>query len=585
MKRKGYAAILAALMLAAAGCNSGTASSSTASQSGSTSQNSTGDNSSSSSSVAAESDSPFNEPGTLPIVKDGTITLSIFCPGNGEYSWADNDQTPLVEQMTGIKLDWNIAASSDNVRDKISTMFASGDMTDIILTGVGNANRYDKASEAMFGAQGLILPLEQYLDTVSVGYKAAFEKMDGMREYITTPDGHIYSLPNVDGSLHVQYNMKLWLNNQWLENLNLQVPTTTQEFYEVMKAFKEQDANGNGDPNDEIPLSTVSSGAGTQVDGFLMAPFQLTPETNKLYVDNGTVKYAPVQDGYREGLRYLNTLYSEGLLNPESFTWNKDAQVNLNEAGDVAVIGAFLAQRPGYACDLSTEPFSKKWEQYQSLAPLAGPSGQRIAAWNPYVQYQTGMTFISSSCSNPEAAFRLIDWLATNEGSMLSAIGVEGEDWRKAEANELDMDGKPAAYTTLTSGLKNHTWAQLMGLVRDPYFVTSVTTNQNPYADDVPPLTGRGIVMYRASQEHEKVKQDLSTILPDMYMSEEDTAQMSLVKSTLQPSQNEWLAQFVTGSKSVDNDWDAYLAAMESQGLSEYLELLQKAYDVSPFKQ
>ena len=222
-------------------------------------------------------------------------------------------------------MDWNIAASSDNVRDKISTMFASGDMTDIILTGVGNANRYDKASEAMFGTQGLILPLEQYLDTVSVGYKAAFEKMDGMREYITTPDGHIYSLPNVDGSLHVQYNMKLWLNNQWLENLNLQVPTTTQEFYEVMKAFKEQDANGNGDPNDEIPLSTVSSGAGTQVDGFLMAPFQLTPETNKLYVDNGTVKYAPVQDGYREGLKYLNTLYSEGLLNPESFTWNKDA--------------------------------------------------------------------------------------------------------------------------------------------------------------------------------------------------------------------------------------------------------------------
>ena len=251
----------------------------------------------------------------------------------------------------------------------------------------------------------------------------------------------------------------------------------------------------------------------------------------------------------------------------------------------MAVIGAFLAQRPGYACDLSTEPFSKKWEQYQSLAPLAGPSGQRIAAWNPYVQYQTGMTFISSSCSNPEAAFRLIDWLATNEGSMLSAIGVEGEDWRKAEANELDMDGKPAAYTTLTSGLKNHIWAQLMGLVRDPYFVTSVTTNQNPYADDVPPLTGRGIVMYRASQEHEKVKQDLSTILPDMYMSEEDTAQMSLVKSTLQPSQNEWLAQFVTGSKNIDSDWDAYLAAMESQGLSEYLELLQKAYDVSPFKQ
>ncbi len=579
------AILMAVLMIAVAGC-SGDGNSSTAGNS--TAGNSTASESSTASgdSAASEDDSLFNAPGELPIVKEGTMTLSVFAPGNGEYSWEDNDQTAIVEEKTGIHIDWQIAASSDNVRDKISTMFAGGTMTDIILTGVGTANRYDKASEAMFGAQGLIIPLEDYIDTISVGYKAAMDELDGMREYITTPDGHIYSLPNVDGSLHVQYNMKLWINTTWLDNLGLDLPTTTDEFYEVMKAFKEQDANGNGDPNDEIPLSTVASGSGTQIDGFLMAPFQLTPETNKLYVDNGVVTYAPVQDGYREGLTWLAQMYSEGLINPESFTWDKDSQVNLNEAGDVAVIGAFLAQRPGYACDLSTEPFSEKWEQYQSLAPLTGPDGQCIAAWNPYVQYQTGMTFISSNCENPELAFRLIDWLATDEGSMLSAIGVEGEDWRAAEEGELDMDGNQAVYTTLDNpnAGDNHTWGQLMGLVRTPEFVTSVTTNQDPYADDVVPLTGRQIVMYRASKVHEEVRQDLSTVLPDLYMSEENAAQMSLVKSTLQPSQNEWLAQFVTGAKSVETDWEEYLTAMENQGLSEYLQLLQDAYDQSPFK-
>lgn len=579
------AILMAVLMIAVAGC-SGDGNSSTAGNS--TAGNSTASESSTASgdSAASEDDSLFNAPGELPIVKEGTMTLSVFAPGNGEYSWEDNDQTAIVEEKTGIHIDWQIAASSDNVRDKISTMFAGGTMTDIILTGVGTANRYDKASEAMFGAQGLIIPLEDYIDTISVGYKAAMDELDGMREYITTPDGHIYSLPNVDGSLHVQYNMKLWINTTWLDNLGLDLPTTTDEFYEVMKAFKEQDANGNGDPNDEIPLSTVASGSGTQIDGFLMAPFQLTPETNKLYVDNGVVTYAPVQDGYREGLTWLAQMYSEGLINPESFTWDKDSQVNLNEAGDVAVIGAFLAQRPGYACDLSTEPFSEKWEQYQSLAPLTGPDGQCIAAWNPYVQYQTGMTFISSNCENPELAFRLIDWLATDEGSMLSAIGVEGEDWRAAEEGELDMDGNQAVYTTLDNpnAGDNHTWGQLMGLVRTPEFVTSVTTNQDPYADDVVPLTGRLIVMYRASKVHEEVRQDLSTVLPDLYMSEENAAQMSLVKSTLQPSQNEWLAQFVTGAKSVETDWEEYLTAMENQGLSEYLQLLQDAYDQSPFK-
>ncbi len=577
------AILMAILMIAVAGCSGDGNSSGTNS---SAQGNSTASQSSAAEDSTAGDDSLFNAPGELPIVKEGTLTLSIFAPGNGEYSWEDNDQTLLLEEMTGIHLDWQIAASSDNVRDKISTMFAGNTMTDIILTGVGASNRYDKASEAMFGAQGLVLPLEEYIDTISVGYAAALEELDGMREYITTPDGHIYSLPNVDGSLHVQYNMKLWINTTWLDNLGLELPTTTDEFYQVMKAFKEQDANGNGDPTDEIPLSTVSSGAGTQIDGFLMAPFQLTPETNKLYVDNGVVTYAPVQDGYREGLTWLAQMYSEGLINPESFTWDKDSQVNLNEAGDVAVIGAFLAQRPGYACDLSTEPFSEKWEQYQSLAPLTGPDGQCVAAWNPYVQYQTGMTFISSSCSNPEAAFRLIDYLATEEGSMLSAIGVEGEDWRAAEAGELDMDGEQAVYTTLDNPNKsnNHTWGQLMGLVRAPKFVTSVTTNQDPYADDVVPLTGRQIVMYRASKVHEEVAQDLSTVLPDLYMSEENAAQMSLVKSTLQPSQNEWLAQFVTGAKSVETDWEEYLTAMENQGLSEYLKLLQDAYDESPFK-
>jgi putative aldouronate transport system substrate-binding protein len=581
MKRL-VALLMAILMIAMVGCNGGGEESKTETSKTETSKTET---SKTETSKTEEETSLFNEPGTLPIVKDGTMTLTIFAPGNGELSWADNDQVKWLEENTGIVLDWTIAASSDNVRDKISTMFAGGDMTDIILTGVGGANRYDKASEAMFGAQGLIIPVEEYIDTISVGYKAAFEAMDGMRDYITTPDGHIYSLPNVDASLHVQYNMKLWINTEWIENLGMEIPTTTDEFYAVMKAFKEKDANGNGDPNDEIPLSTVTSGSGTQIDGFLMAPFQLTPENNKLYVDNGVVTYAPVQEGYKEGLTWLAQMYAEGLITPESFTWDKNSQVNLNESGDVAVIGAFLAQRPGYACDLSTYPGnSKKWEQYQSLDPLTGPDGQCIAAWNPYVQYQTGMTFISSSCENPEAAFRFIDYLATTEGSTFSAIGIEGEEWRAAEAGEFDMDGEQADYTMIPGDSKeNHTLGQLMGLVRLPDFITSVTTNQDPYADDVAPLTGRQIVMYRASKQHELVKQPLESVMPDLYMSEEDTAEMALIKATLDSTQKEWLAAFVTGEKSVEADWDAYLAALEAQSLSRYVELLQTAYDASVF--
>ncbi len=535
------------------------------------------------SSAEGTENSMFNEPGMLPIVKE-PITLTVFAPANTEGSWEDNAQVKELEEATGIHLEWQTCASSDNVQEKLSTMFASGEMPDIILTGVSSGNRYDKATEQALGEQGLVLPLNNYLDTVSVGYKQAFEEIDGLKEYITTPDGNIYSLPNIDGSLHVQYNMKLWINTQWLDNLGLDMPTTTEEFYEVMKAFKEKDANGNGDPNDEIPLSTVTSGAGTQLDGFLMNPFQLTSETNKLYVDNGKVTFAPAQEGYKEGLKYLNQLYAEGLLNPESFTQDKNNQVNVNEAGDECVIGAFLAQRPGYACDLSTEPYSKKWEQYQSLAPLAGPDGQCVASWNPYVMFQSGMTFISSSCTNPEAAFRLLDYISTQ--TYRSSLGIEGVHYELLDAGttELGLDGETKAlYKRTNADTTNQSLGQLVALVRTPEFLAAEATNPNPYAEDVKPLNGRQVVMYKASLEHQKVQQSLDSVMPDLYMSQADSSEMSLIKTNVMDTQKEYMVQFITGAKNIDSEWDSYLKALDNVGLARYLELLQKAYDESAF--
>ena len=535
------------------------------------------------SSAEGTENSMFNEPGMLPIVKE-PITLTVFAPANTEGSWEDNAQVKELEEATGIHLEWQTCASSDNVQEKLSTMFASGEMPDIILTGVSSGNRYDKATEQALGEQGLVLSLNDYLDTVSVGYKQAFEEIDGLKEYSTTPDGNIYSLPNIDGSLHVQYNMKLWINTQWLDNLGLDMPTTTEEFYEVMKAFKEKDANGNGDPNDEIPLSTVTSGAGTQLDGFLMNPFQLTSETNKLYVDNGKVTFAPAQEGYKEGLKYLNQLYAEGLLNPESFTQDKNNQVNVNEAGDECVIGAFLAQRPGYACDLSTEPYSKKWEQYQSLAPLAGPDGQCVASWNPYVMFQSGMTFISSSCTNPEAAFRLLDYISTQ--TYRSSLGIEGVHYELLDAGttELGLDGETKAlYKRTNADTTNQSLGQLVALVRTPEFLAAEATNPNPYAEDVKPLNGRQVVMYKASLEHQKVQQSLDSVMPDLYMSQADSSEMSLIKTNVMDTQKEYMVQFITGAKNIDSEWDSYLKALDNVGLARYLELLQKAYDESAF--
>ena len=98
-------------------------------------------------------------------------------------------------------------------------------------------------AEAVFGAAEEVVAVA--LAAVSVADALAS---------VMNPDGTIYTLPQVNSGAELRVARKLFINKKWLENVNMEVPTTTEELYQLLKAFKEQDANGNGDPNDEIPL-------------------------------------------------------------------------------------------------------------------------------------------------------------------------------------------------------------------------------------------------------------------------------------------------------------------------------------------
>ena len=141
MKKKKIVALLTACMLMTGmftGCGSSQqAAGSSGAEAG---QPQTGDN------------SLFNEPGQLPIVNE-PVTLTVFAPANPDGSCEDNEMVKELEETTGIHLEWQTCAASDNVQEKLSTMFASGDLPDIILTGVGSSNRYDKATEHALGEQ------------------------------------------------------------------------------------------------------------------------------------------------------------------------------------------------------------------------------------------------------------------------------------------------------------------------------------------------------------------------------------------------------------------------------------------------
>lgn len=179
----------------------------------------------------------------------------------------------------------------------------------------------------------------------------------------TFPDGHIYSLGKRLPARPKTSNQPT-INKAWLDRLGLEVPTTLEELEDVLRAFKTQDANGNGDPNDEIPIFGISN--------YLLLPFGYDAIDSDMILRNGEVYYAATSDEYKEGLKWLQKMYAEGLIDPESFTQD-DTMKN-------AKYQAPEASRVGFADTWIPDAQFGQWsDEYIVIEPIAGPDGQAHA--------------------------------------------------------------------------------------------------------------------------------------------------------------------------------------------------------------
>jgi putative aldouronate transport system substrate-binding protein len=524
----------------------------------------------------------YNPPGVMPIVKT-PVTISILCPSSSDIPRGESEMTKWMEGLTGVHIDW-VTVAGDAFLERMQLTIASASYPDMIVPGV--SYRINKTTEQQFGMQGIIIPLNRYYDNVSVGYKAIFEQMPGMRPYMTAQDGNIYSMPNLDGATHIQNQNKLWMNNTWLANVGKAVPTTTEELRDVLRAFKNNDANRNGNPNDEIPLSSAGSAA---LDVFLMNPFQLTPAEERLYLENGKVTFSVTQPGYRRGLEYIASLYAEGLINPELFVWNQATQVNTNENGREPVLGSILAMHPGNFADLSGYPnHSKKWEQYTAIPPIKGPDGVARSNYNAYAStYQTGVAMITRACTYPEAAFRMVDYLATYEGTIITTNGPKGEGWRDALPGELNLNGTQAKVVPVPAERRRNWggWDQLMGRAQTPdYLNNGLAYDNSPYASNVDPMQGRHVIIYKGSLPHVAIAQPLNTVFPPLYYNDAVISDVNMLATSIKSYADEMMVAFVTGRRTInDTEWNAYMRQLDSLGLVRYLQILQQTYDASAF--
>ena len=199
------------------------------------------------------------DPG-FPVVKEPISVTIALVPQDAavDFQVDQNWMTEYINRNSGLDIEWMVIDSTA-ASERIPLMLNSGDMPDAILGRGFQAN--DVAQYGM--SEGMFYPVNELLDYMPI-FSAFLEENPEVREGITTTDGNIYGFPALNNIY--SYAARFFIDQTWLDRLGLENPTTLEEFKNMLIAFRDEDANGNGDPDDEIPWGGSWSGASAERD-------------------------------------------------------------------------------------------------------------------------------------------------------------------------------------------------------------------------------------------------------------------------------------------------------------------------------
>lgn len=355
---------------------------------------------------------------SLPITEE-TITLKAMITRQSwnTVNFEDLPEVKAFEEETNIHIEW-VVIPAESETERISLAFASGDLPDLFF---GTRMPYDVVIRN--AGEGTLLPLNDLIDQYCPNLVKRFAEREDIKADLTFPDGNIYGIAKIDEKPLQSNPDNMFINKAWLEQAGLDVPTTLEEFHQVLKAFKDVDFNGNG-VKDEIPFTFLPGNAAQGIHS-LFGSFGVvdTPDTGTHFMlQDGKLVYVPATDSYRAGLEFFHELYAEGLIDMEAFTQTA-AQYSAKVLD--GNIGVFMAwQADSLAADA---------DNWQHVLPLKGAEGQQLWYRVPGVAglnitgSDTGIFFaVTNKNQHVAETMQWIDYLCTDLNNLRQYYGTEG---------------------------------------------------------------------------------------------------------------------------------------------------------------
>lgn len=462
-----------------------------------------------------------------------------------------------MEEKTNIAFTFDTPAA-EVFEEKKNLALAGGSYPDVFF-----AANLTNAQQIKYGMdEKILIPLDGLIEKYAPNIQLMFEEHPEVKQSVTAPDGHIYALPNFNqGSL--AKTPTWWYNGEWLEALGVtELPETTDEFYELLKRFKEEDPNGNGEA-DEIPFSFTTNANLDYLDPNLYILPAFGIGSARIYVEDGVVKYGGLEENFKEYLKYMRKLFEEGFIDPEWATQDDSTRIGKGKGNTIGIGSQAIPQN---LYDVTDAEEAKKYPMAPAL------SSEFSSGEKHYLLYSQGITqgafAITDKCSDPAAMIRWADYLYSEEGSFFIHYGREGELWKMAE------DG---------SGLYEHITPE-GGMSVEEYRGGVVTPDcgsttpkwvrPSTVSDWVDPFQS-----VRIEQVDEKLLPYADVAFPSTFFMPDQQKRIDVIESDLNKYMEEMEAAFFTGTKDIDAEWDSFTETLKKMNVEELIGIYQESYD------
>lgn len=495
-----------------------------------------------------------------------TITIGIVKNDNVE-DFETNSYTKLLEKAGNVNLDFVIFPNVETNTKFAAMLMAQEEFPEIMNVNLGTyINNFIQA--------GVLLPIDDYLANSSTFVKAYMDNPANadMLPYFKAYDGNIYGVPYINKVIGNEWSSRAWINQDWLTKLNLPMPTTTEEYLNTLRAFRDNDLNGDGQTSDQYPLLCFTGGWNSTPYNFLMGSFIFpNAAADYLLVDkDGKLDVAINKPEWKQGLEYMHQLVEEKLMPEISFTQDANAMRSIIKQDNKPVGSIVVAS-------MSLYQEHPNREDMVPLGPLVGPSGVQYTT--PYIVTPSPRWFVTKYAKNPELAFRLGDYTWEPTVSVANRLGEPETDWHwTSDAEKKDMKalywdmGFEAMLVRINDRwgvLQNGHWGDAASGYRpyeysDPGFVWGGDPHDYLYT------TALGVKL-----NYQKVPEKF--VLP-LVLTGDESVEAAEIKVNLDALRDEWRAGLVLGTYSFD-DWDGYCEELNNAGLARWLEIQQAAYD------